>query len=69
MVSIWCGDSIDADDDGASFLFLAKRDGSFWMVDEWADQSLLGEGRQFYSHFSCFWRSLPEEHRLLLDDD
>ena len=68
MMCIWCGEGIDTDEDGASFLFLAKRDGSFWMVDEWAEHSPHGEGREFYCHFSCFWRSLPEEHRLLLDD-
>ena len=73
MDCIWCGRDIEGAPDGASFLFLAKRNGRFYMVDEWLDRSPHLEGNQFYCHVRCFRASVPAEHQtalsVALDED
>jgi len=60
VLCIWCGEPTIEAKDGASFLFLAKRDGQFWTVDEWLDRSPHIEGHQFFCHVRCFRASVPE---------
>lgn len=66
MVSIWCGVSIDEAADGASFLFLAKRNSRFGVVDEWLHRSEHLEGHQFYCHVRCFRAPIPAGQQVPL---
>ena len=73
MMCIWCGDEIEEAQDGASFLFLAKRGGRFAVVNNWLDRSDHLEGHQFYCHVRCFRASVPEGQQtalsVALDED
>ena len=66
MTCIWCGKRIDDDDDGASFRFLAKRNGQFVNTADWLDRSPHLEGHQFFCHAQCFRASVPEERQSVL---
>jgi len=65
---IWCGKATNANDDGASFLFLAKREGNFTSQPaNWLDQSPHIEGHQFFCHVACFRASVPEGQKFALE--
>lgn len=65
---VWCGQRTDDAPDGASFIFLAKRDGGFTaQVDQWLDQSPHAEGHQFLCHVSCFRASVPTSQQYALE--
>ena len=65
---IWCGKRTDEDDDGASFLFLAKRlSGLESKPEHWLDSSAHLEGHQFVCHASCFRASVPAEQQPWLE--
>jgi hypothetical protein len=69
-VCIWCGERIDpAEEDGASFLFLAKdSSGTFVSApDHWMDHSPHLEGNQFFCHVRCFRSSVPEAQQCWLE--
>jgi hypothetical protein len=66
MSCLWCGEAIDDDDDGAAFLFLAKRDGKFSLTDDWLGRSPHLEGHQFYCHVRCFRASVPAQGQDVL---
>jgi hypothetical protein len=65
---IWCGRRTDERDDGASFIFLAKRQGEFIArPDNWMDDSPHKEGHQFFCHVACFRASVPEGLQYALE--
>jgi hypothetical protein len=65
---IWCGERTDAEEDGAAFLFLAKRGTVFTSKpDRWLDESPHAEGHQFFCHIKCFRASVPEERQYALE--
>lgn len=65
---IWCGKRTDSAEDGASFLFLAKRGDEFVSRPEsWLEQSQHAEGNQFFCHISCFRASVPASLQYALE--
>ncbi len=63
---IWCGGRLDDTEDAASFLFLAKADGTFGTVPRWPAVSPGLAGQQFFCHAACFVRSVPEAQQPAL---
>jgi hypothetical protein len=66
---IWCGERTNDDDDGGSFLFLAKRDGGYpppFSGEQFPAAPNL-QGLQFFCHAWCFRDSVPEQHRHWID--
>ncbi len=60
-ICIWCGQSTVGAEDGASFLFLAKRGLEFTSEpDRWMEDSPHKEGHQFFCHIACFRTSVPD---------
>jgi hypothetical protein len=67
---IWCGERIgSAEEDGASFLFLAKDSSGAFASNpgRWKDQSRHLEGHQFFCHVRCFRASVPEAQQSWLE--
>lgn len=65
---IWCGLRTDQSNDGAAFLFLAKRQGEFSsQPGKWLDDSPHKEGHQFFCHIACFRASVPEALQYALE--
>jgi hypothetical protein len=65
---IWCGKRTNDDEDGASFLFLAKRDGDFQAISgEQLPAAPNLQGLQFFCHARCFRDSVSEQRRVWID--
>ena len=68
---VFCGTAVTTEDASASsFLFLARVQDGFRVVDDWAENSEDLQGHQFFSHAACFNERMdPMVRQAVLDPD
>lgn len=67
---VFCGTAVKTDDlSASSFLFLARGQDGFRVVQDWTDESEHLQGRQYYCHAACFKISVSPKLRDVLFND
>lgn len=68
---VFCGTAVSADDSSASsFLFLARVQDDFRVVEHWADDGEGLQGHQFFCHAACFSERMdPVVRQAVFDPD